>query len=272
MSNDFKLVVLDIDGTLLRDDLKIGERTIDAIQRAYSQGVKFTFATGRMVSACRDYLAQSRVELPIIALNGSLVKSSDSKMPVYHEPIPAEFYPQIAKVLSNSSATVCYVDVDSAFGWNIEPTIARKLASWIVDLKEVDNGDLSDDISIFLIAGEENDVKQTYSSLIELNIPVDTFIFPSIRYYPMWYIEVRAKGTNKGKGLRMLRESLNMRKEEVLVVGDYVNDIPMFDEAGTLAVVSNAHPDLKKLAHYESPYTSNEDAIAEILEKLVIKE
>jgi hydroxymethylpyrimidine pyrophosphatase-like HAD family hydrolase len=99
-------------------------------------------------------------------------------------------------------------------------------------------------------------------------VDIEHFMFPSIRYFSMHYIEYRARGTNKGRGLAMLRKSLGIPRESVLAIGDYLNDIPMAEESGIFAVPANALEEVRAVADYISPSSNDEGAVAEILEEL----
>jgi hydroxymethylpyrimidine pyrophosphatase-like HAD family hydrolase len=99
-------------------------------------------------------------------------------------------------------------------------------------------------------------------------VDIEHFMFPSIRYFLMHYIEYRARGTNKGRGLAMLRKSLGIPRESVLAIGDYLNDIPMAEESGIFAVPANALEEVRAVADYISPSSNDEGAVAEILEEL----
>ena len=83
----------------------------------------------------------------------------------------------------------------------------------------------------------------------------------------MHYLEVRAKGTSKGKGLKMLASCLGVKKEDVFVIGDYLNDISMREFCGFFAAPSNALPEVKKVADYVSSFSNDESAVADILNK-----
>jgi len=268
-----ELVIIDLDGTLLRGDQTVGERTLEAIARARDRGVMITFATGRMVSASRKYLRLLGIDLPMVALNGALVKGDreDESDVVYHAPVPEDSFHAMFDAIAESRATVSVVKIDRTFGWNINPEISKKLSAWIVNITEVEPEYAPSEPTIVMVAGDEEPVRETYEAVKSINPDgIDYFIFPSIRYYPMWYLEIRGKGVHKGSGVRALREKLGIPREKTMVIGDFINDLPMFEEAGIRAAVANAHQDIIDMSDYVSPYSCDQDGVADIIEKVIL--
>ena len=267
-----KLVVIDLDGTLIGSDLSLGTRTIKSIEAVKKAGVNVTFATGRMVSATRIYAHELGIDLPIVGLNGALVKPLSNNECVFHAPLSSESFLKALDILATTNATTLIVDRDEAFGWNLTAKMQKILSSWICDIKEIDPTDSPTTPTIALVSGDEKPVKETAERIQKLNLPdVQVFLFPSIRYYPMWYFELRRIGVNKGTGLKALRKYLGIEKSETLAIGDFINDVPMFMEAGIRATVANAHENVLKIADYVSKYSCDNDAVADIIENLILR-
>src|ERR687894_945780 len=87
---DIRLVVIDVDGTLLRPDGSIGERTLAAIHAAHDRQVIVTLATGRGFHAARPIAERIGVRVPLILHNGALVKDSATGQVLHHCHLPAE--------------------------------------------------------------------------------------------------------------------------------------------------------------------------------------
>ncbi len=267
-----ELIVIDLDGTLIRSDLSVGERTISAIANAQKKGIRTTFATGRMVSASAKYAELLSVELPLIALNGAIVQRHNDGAPIFHRKIPQNIFKKFLPIIEKSTGAVTIVFGDEAFGWNIDDLTRERLSSWIVDIEEISPNEVGSEPTIAMVAGDEKPVRATAEKIMALEIEdIQFFLFPSIRYYPMWYFEIRAAGVDKGLGVKALREKLGLARENVLVIGDYVNDLPMFAEAGISAAVGNAHQEVLDAADYVSPLSCDQDAVGEIIENIVLK-
>ncbi len=267
-----KLIVIDIDGTLIRSDLSVGERTISAISNAQKMGIRTTFATGRMVSASAKYAEMLSIELPLVALNGAIVQNYNDGVPLFHKKIPQNIFFKFLPIIEKSESVVTIVFGDEAFGWNIDDSMRKRLSSWIVDITEISPNEIGSEPTIVMVAGDEKPVRNTAEKIMALEIEnIQFFLFPSIRYYPMWYMEIRADRVDKGLGVKALREKLGLTRENILVIGDYVNDLPMFAEAGISAAVANAHQEVLHSADYVSPLSCDQDAVGEIIEKMVLE-
>jgi len=268
-----KLIAIDVDGTLVRSDLSIGERTLRAIEKSKDAGILVTLSTGRMVSATERYLHELSIDMPIVALNGSIVKGLDGDVPVYHEPLPEKAFDSILPVLSKSVGATILVRCDSSFGWNIDERLKEILSSWIVGIEDISPEESPRKPTIAMVAGMENLMRDTFDEIKKLELEgIQYFLFPSIRYYPMWYLEVRAANVDKGSGLKALCKKFDIEPDETLAIGDFLNDLSMFEFAGHTAAVANAHQDVIDVADYVSPLSCDRDGVAEIIEKLVFKQ
>jgi len=267
-----KLIAIDIDGTLIDSKTEIHPKVVETIRKVTADGAQVALATGRMVSACEKYLRQLNIKLPTIALNGSFVGWPNARRkPIYSETISRESSHKIIEAAWNCNITLILVDCDRAFVRNITELTGPALETWIVNispLKDILDIDGTKP-SLILIAGDGGDVTALQQRTNSFGITdIAHYLFPSIRYFPMHYLEIRARNVDKGKGLTMLAEYLGIRNEEILAIGDYINDIPMSGVAGTFAAPANARENVRAVADYVSPLTNNDGAVAEILEKL----
>ena len=270
-----RLIAIDVDGTLIDSKTLLRDDVIDAIAKARDGGTLVTLSTGRMISAAREYIDALGITLPIIALNGALIgwPGNDRNL-VYHEPISRSSAAALLEMAWRSDSTLVSVCGDRALARNITDLTAPALASWIVNIEEFDNleamGDM--DASTILVAGEKNAVRELFSEMSRLNLnDIEQFYFPSIRYPAMHYLEFRAIGTNKGKALNMLGRYLDIERESILSIGDYLNDIPMADESGIFAAPSNARDEVRAVADYVSPLSNDEGGVAEIIDRFCFR-
>ncbi len=265
-----RLIAIDIDGTLIDSQTRLRGDVERAIRRAMDDGAIVTLSTGRMISAARQYIDILKIDVPIIALNGAIVADGrNGGEPIYHEPISLESSKTIIEKAWESDTTLIFVRCDMAYARNITDLTGPALATWIVNITDFSDKEIIERFqpTAILIAGESETVGELYSNMTEL-VDIEHFMFPSIRYFPIHYIEYRARGTNKGRGLAMLRKSLGIPRESVLSIGDYLNDIPMAEESGIFAVPANALEEVRAVADYISPSSNDEGAVAEILEEL----
>ncbi len=266
-----KLIAIDIDGTLIDSKTGLRPDVESAILRAKADGAMVTLATGRMISAAREFIDRLDIDLPIIALNGSLVAADNGDSPLYHEPISSDSSRLLVERAWETPSTLIFICCDKAFTRNITDITGPALETWIANITDFPDSSIiaSSRPTCILVAGEQAEIGDIYDATKSLNLcDIEHYMFPSIRYFHMHYIEYRAKGTNKGTALRILRESLGIQRKDVLAIGDYLNDLPMAEEAGIFAAPANARIEVQELADYVSPLTNDQGAVAQILEHL----
>ncbi len=267
-----KLIAIDIDGTLIDSKTHLKPEVIEAVLRAGNDGAHVTLATGRMVSAAKQYIDTLGIELPLVALNGAFVGwSGNCREPIYNEPVSPVSSRAICKAAWDTDCSLLYVSRDTAFGRNINEITSPALSTWIDNISPLESIDSLEvmEPSLILIAGDKDETANLDRLIKGLGLEdTEHFFFPSMRFYPMHYLEIRALGTNKGKGLLKLAEFLDIRPEEILAIGDYINDVPMAEVVGAFAAPASAREEVKAIADYVSPFSNDEGAVAEILETL----
>jgi len=270
MSPKPRLIAIDVDGTLIDSRTRINPEVAASVKVAIEDGAMVALATGRMISAAKQYIDELGIDKPVVALNGSFVGwPGEEREPIYSEPISKESAQKLIELSWDAGVTLISVCCERAFARNITEITSPALASWIVNISPFEkfnsyNGGMP---SAILVAGGKDEVTSLHDMIKSLKLSdIDKYFFPSIRYFPMHYLEIRAKGTNKGRGLEMLAKHLGVTHDEILAIGDYLNDLPMAKVANIFAVPSNAHPEALAIADYISPLTNDEGAVAEILD------
>ncbi|MCK5833727.1 Cof-type HAD-IIB family hydrolase [bacterium] len=269
-----RLIVIDIDGTLIDSQSYLRPDVEKAILRAIDEGVFVTLATGRMISAAREYIDRLKLRLPVIALNGAIIANSYGGKPLYHEPISIESSVKIVEAIWDTDSTLIFVCCDKAYARNVSELTGPALSTWIVNISNFEDIDLlgKKKPSTILVAGHRDSIEGIQSNTRALNLEdIEDHLFPSIRYFPMHYVEYRARGTNKGKALKMLREHLGVSRDEVLSIGDHINDISMAEESGIFAAPASAHQVTRDAADYVSPLSNDEGAVAQILDEFYFR-
>jgi Cof subfamily protein (haloacid dehalogenase superfamily) len=264
---DIKLIGIDMDGTLLDNDLKISHRAKDAIKKAQAMGVHVTLCTGRMYASALPYAEEVGLKLPLITYNGAYVKDPGTGKVLYEKHLPLAYAKEAFHMAKARHIHVnvyyndqLYVEGHSEEGRNYAQTVR-------VPLNLVDNMleyMTSDPLKMVMIGdGEKID---------ELCQACQERFGDNISAAKSWatFLEISHKDATKGKGLEAVAQYYGLTREEVMGIGDNYNDLEMFNYAGTAVVMDNAEADLKLLADYVT--SSNEDdGVAEAIEKLVLK-
>ncbi|MCL2559914.1 MAG: Cof-type HAD-IIB family hydrolase [Turicibacter sp.] len=257
MSN-IKLIVTDLDETLLTTDKKITERTIETIEKCRAKGIKFVPATARAIRILEKLALTKGLSYDaLITLNGSRAYL-DGEL-IYHKGMtPAErdaAIPPIRKTfpgfgLSVDIHGISYADHD--------------LSQWEDDFVwTTDFTDLPDEIADRMIMHLQD---QANLSKLEAVLP-DYLYAHLVEGTPL--TRILHKGVSKAHAIKHVCDMWGIKPEEIVVFGDDHNDIQMFEFAGHAVAVANAVDELKAIAT-DTTLDNNHDGVAVWLEKHVL--
>ncbi len=263
-SLQYDLVISDLDGTLLRDDKTISERTKEAVKRFEAAGGRFSFATGRGIHASRRYFQELGLRTPLVLLNGSLLYDPVTDRELVVHPLDPEAVAAVWPLLEEAGLDILVHQTRRAVVRELTPRIEEHLhldgitVDVRPDLSPATCGTLVKILSI----GEPEQMERAEAAIAAAGLPVT--VVRSFRTY----LEVLSPISGKGTGLRALLAHLGIPRERVLAVGDYLNDIDLLAEAGLAVAVQNAHPALRVVAQRET-LSNMEDGVAAVLDALV---
>lgn len=265
-----RLVATDLDDTLLNQEWRISPKNIKAIHRAVNQGVKVTLATGRMAVASRGYAQELGLDVPIITYHGALVEQALSGEVLYRKVIPRELAAEIVEILLKKEIHTQIYIKDRVFvrKTNAYSDQYGKMSN--LKVEEADIGKIlereSEGLEKILCIGDEAVLKRAAAELKQIYAGRLNFTSSKPYFFDMIHPEV-----NKATALKALAEQWGISAEEVMAIGDSLNDREMILYAGIGVAVENAHPEIKKIADYITS-SNKEDGVAKALEKFVFKE
>ena len=269
----YKLLVLDVDGTLLNDAKEISKRTLAALLKVQQMGVRIVLASGRPTYGLMP-LAKS-LELGnyggfILSYNGCQIINAQNGEILFERRINPEMLPYLEKkARKNGFALFTYHDdtiiTDSPENEHIQnearlndlQIIKEEEFSAAVDFAPCKCMLVSDDEEALL--GLEDHWKR------RLNGALDVF-----RSEP-YFLEVLPKNVDKAYCLERLLKILGIEREEMVCCGDGFNDISMIQYAGLGVAMANAQEKVKDVADYITINSNDEDGIAEVIEKFFLK-
>lgn len=243
---DYKMLVLDLDDTLLNKNLEISERTVKTLHRLREMGVEIVIATGRMFSSALPYIKELELTGPVINYNGAYIKEVGKDKLIYHQPIPLD----IAKeVIKDSEEAGLYINVyidDRLFVSELNEKSEIYYKTTGIQSEPV--GKLSDFIfespTKMLIIEEDRDKIQDYLSYFKEKYRGIVEVTQSKAYF----IEFMANRVSKGNAIKILSERLNIPLEEIIAIGDGWNDLEMIQTAGLGIAMGNAPAGVRKEA------------------------
>ncbi len=268
-----KLIVSDMDGTLLNSSKEITQKTKSVIKFASSMGIDFTIATGRMYSAAAIFARQLEVKYPIIACNGALIKNHNTNKKIYEKSIDPVTAIKLYEVLEECNLYYHMYTENKFFTkelkytslsyWNNNKTAKKED---FIDIEVVEDfyKVLKSDYNIlkFVTIEDEKPEKLLKAKNILENIY-------DLELSQSWHnnLEIMSAGISKGNALKILAEEIDISLNEILTIGDQENDISMIVEAGVGVAMGNALPKVKNYANFVTS-SNDEDGVAKAIMNL----
>lgn len=271
----FRLVVLDVDGTLLDDNLRISERNRAAIARAAAAGVRLALATGRPYPSARSLALDLGVDPSLICYNGALVRHARTAAPVFHRTIDPPIAARVVQLLEQRGLEAwAWVDDRLCVG-RVTEGVRWLRATHYLECRTV--GDLA-----AFLAGTANRPGPAPTMIVTHPSPEETReviselqreIGPAVEgHRPNEYaLNITGRGARKEHAVRRLAATLGIDRAAVLAVGNGENDAAMLRWAGCGVAVANAAPAARAAADWVST-DNNCDGVAVALERLLFGE
>ncbi|MBN1300963.1 MAG: HAD family hydrolase [Melioribacteraceae bacterium] len=268
-----KLIVFDLDGTLLSDDNSIGDETRELVNELKSFGVKFSFATGRLHSAIIGHAETLGLNNPLISLDGSLIKNYPSGEVIFESGIPLRHMKKAVKYADNLLLKFALCHGDAIYYTELNSSIPDMLDKFGATYVEINDLDCYLDNTLeFVVASEMRESVRAFHKrmMFPYMLGISTSFYKSHRRGDLYYVEARKSGTDKGTGLKRLSKHLKIQIDETAVMGDWYNDRELFKTGALSIAVQNAVNEIKYHSNYITKRTNNEDAAAEFL-KMVLE-
>lgn len=263
----YKMIALDLDGTLNNDQKKITQKTRAALIEVQKKGVVVVLASGRPTSGTKresDALELEKNNGILLSYNGGKVVDATTKEVIYEKSLPKETAARLLKHMEAFPVTPI-VDNGKDYYTTDEKGFMVEFESKLnnMGIKVVDN--VADNIDF-------DPVKILIAAPKEQLIPSSEKIMEPFRHElsfvqsTPYYLEATMKGINKASSLQAVCDLMEIKPEEVMAFGDEQNDIKMIQFAGLGVAMGNACDNLKAVAD-EVTLSNNEDGIAHTLDK-----
>lgn len=267
-----ELVLFDIDGTLVNDKGEIGELTKQLIKDLKKLGVRFSFASGRLHSALTPIAEELKLHSPLISLDGTVIKSLTGKNFIYRSFLKEKHVKKAIKFSEKYLINIALCHNEAIYFTEQNSIIPKLMDKFGAPYKEVESyNDLTDKTLEIVFAGDNKRTVEYIRDNFTFPISLGTSIsfFRSQTHEGIYYLEIRRSGSSKGKAVKRLLKYLNIKEERTAVLGDWYNDISMFESKALKIAPANAISELKNKADYVLKKTNNEEAVADFLEELL---
>lgn len=281
-----KLVVCDLDGTLLNNKKEISQRNLEAIARANERGVTVTICSGRIFTMLEAYVRTLDLKVPFISANGAVVVSPQGEILCGIHMNSDDCYKTMTFAMNEK---LDYIIVCDEACYYTSDSIRVKYFVQYNAIAHQQDLDLIKLIPIPLPEGQVDEawVRATYPQFTVLGLrKILIYDFDKERFeFAKAHIQEHTKltvsssdpglldivpeGVDKGSGLALLAEHFDLKPEEVMVFGDFDNDLSMFQWAGFPIAMNNAVDELKSHAIYITESNEN-DGVAQALELLIL--
>ncbi len=267
-----KIIALDLDDTLLKEDLSISDYTVSTIQKAAQAGIYIVLCSGRTENGILPYvrrleIAGTEAGRYIISQNGSTITDLHQRKDIFQAFVPKEILLEVNKTAQKyglftevyDSSTI-YVPEDNEWA-----RVDVKLSGLNMQIIEEYEKFLEKGHPKMLIPGDPEKL-QALQAELKKDLGDKATIFISKPYF----LEILPKNCGKGEAILQLANHLNIPKEKTMSFGDSMNDESMFTHTEHAVAMQNALPEIQKIAKYITATTNNQDGVAHFITDWVL--
>jgi len=274
---EYKMVCIDMDGTLLGKGRKISKESKEVIKEIHEKGVEIVVTTGRIYNNAAYYSHLLGVESPVIAANGAIVREKYTNKVIYENPIKTEECIKLIEMLYKMKFLFHFYTLDGIYCGSE----ATKFVTKLYMTKQVGYDNLK--INYYVIKDLEK-WKEFFrktngqitkciafsakpKKIIALKKELDKL--DCVVYFGAGSrsVEINNKGVSKGKAVKALADYYGFKRNEIVCIGDNENDISMIEYAGLGVAMGNAIEPVKKLADYITD-TNKDNGVAKAIKKI----
>lgn len=256
-----KFIATDMDGTLLNEKGDLPDGFMEIFNRIIAKDIKLVAASGRPYYTLQTNFGPIGRYLSYICENGALVVDNDKV--IYESVIDNNTVSEVltaAKEISSNVVILC--SAKCAYVENCSEEHLTEIKKYYTCLEVVDD--------LFKIT--DSIIKITICNLENSHENLDNFFKPKFEEKlnvvgsGLIWIDISNKNVNKGTALETLMKTYNVTSEEIMVLGDYYNDIEMLQKADYSFVMENAPEDMKKYGKYIAASNTEAGVLRAILE------
>ncbi|MFC2038937.1 Cof-type HAD-IIB family hydrolase [Chloroflexota bacterium] len=267
IDSKYKLLVIDIDGTLLGKDGTISDMDIDALKQAGDAGVRVSLSTGRVVQASRPIIDYIGLDGYHVFFDGAFVYSPDKAEEVYVNPISEELIRQMMDYAHR-------IGIDFDLYSDTRFFVERE--SWATDIRReffkmiptvVEFNDICREERLIkgtLVAASDEDKAKAGDFAAHFKDSLSCSWTSTPAYPGIDFINLVNKGVSKGRAMEALVGFLGIDLAEVMAIGDGLNDLTLLSTAGLAVAMEKAPDTLKEIADHVTLDVDNSGVAAAV--------
>lgn len=254
--NTYKLLAVDIDGTLCVPGQEIPVEVIESLRKCVKSNILVVLSTGKKFTSIQALCENIGIEGPIITCNGAIVIEAITQKILFSHFLSKNLYRKIISTLENDERNDIAVFTDQDITCT-SVNLASKLLSSINEPTTRLVGSLlslsSENVAKILIALENVEILRSVYNSYSYQYTQDC----SIAITSEKFLEFMSPNASKGKALLKLSKSIGIMKKNIACIGDSDNDLSMFEIAGLRIAVANATPSILQAADVVVPAASD---------------
>ncbi len=251
----FKLLAIDLDGTLLDHAGEAKNEDVRAIKKLKASGVKVTILTGRLYSGTQPSAELLGIEGPVGCADGSHVVRVSGRKTLLHHGIRGNAATRLRKSVDRNDLVAFLFAEDAIVHDERGADYLPYVRTWSNDLRyahrvtEHPLWDSRDGMTAVVALGHETSISRTVADIQrDETEAVQVSMFPVRRGSDQWGMVARAAGGTKGTALSWMAAHYGISVEECVCVGDWINDVPMLTTAGRSFAMAQAPAEVKQAA------------------------
>jgi len=262
-----KMIVLDIDGTILGKSLKLTQNLKDCFAKIMQKGIKIVLATGRMYRAAVYIAEELKLDTPIICSQGGCVRNFNGNDDMLREVLlPQSTVSELLETIKEKNIHINLYANDTLYVENDNDIIKRYIVHSKVPYQVVENLDALhfEGYEKVLAINYDPEKIDTLGKLLQKKYEGKLYIINSTPHF----CEISNIKATKGEAVKFLADMWGIKKDEIMAIGDQNNDIEMLLAAGTKIAMGNAVQALKDVADFVT-LDVEEDGVCHAIEKYI---
>jgi Cof subfamily protein (haloacid dehalogenase superfamily) len=263
---DIRLLLADVDGTLVTPDKVLTERAIEAVHKLREADVLFAITSGRPPRGMQMLIEPLALDTPISAFNGGIVVEPDMTV-LDQKVIPRDLTPAIIAALRSSGLDVwIYRGADWYLRDPHAPHVARERATVQFDPTVVESFDgLTDDVAKLVGVSDDLDHMASMAAAMQEEFGDQVSAALSQPYY----LDVTHPKANKGEVVKFLSARYRIPEEQIATIGDQSNDVLMFARSGLSIAMGQSDREVKRAARRVTG-SNEEDGFAHAVDRFIL--
>ncbi len=250
-----KLIVTDMDGTLLNDNHELHNDFWKIEEELSENGILVAIASGRQYYNLAARFERLKDRMIFFAENGTHVVHKGKELYVNPlDPDAAREFIKLGRELEGTQVVLC--GKNSAYVENKDENFISEIKKYYEKLEYTEDlTNIEDTILKVTICDWKGVEENSYHSFKKFENDYKVAIAAEI------FLDITSKTANKGNAIKKVQEKLNISPEETLVFGDYLNDIEMMQNASHSYAMKNAHPEIIKASKFVTEFDNNENGV-----------